>query len=55
MQVETYKVGKNHSKSLMLIYHEKRVAPRLLHSVQQKIKAGQDQEVQHISFRDDFA
>lgn len=48
MQVETYKVGKNCPKSLLLIYHENRVAPRLLHSVQAKIKAGRDQEVDHI-------
>lgn len=48
MQVETYKVGKHHPRSLFLIYQEDRVDSRLLRSVQAKIKEGQDQEVHHI-------
>lgn len=48
LQVETYTVGKSHPKSLLLIYQEDRIDPRLLQSIQAKIKEGLDQEVHHI-------
>jgi hypothetical protein len=48
LQVETYTVGKSHPKSLLLIYQDDRIEPRLLQSIQAKIKEGLDQEVHHI-------
>lgn len=48
LKVETYTVGKSHPKSLLLIYQDDRIEPRLLHSIQAKIEAGLDQDIHHI-------
>ncbi|ETT62461.1 spore germination protein [Paenibacillus sp. FSL H8-0457] len=48
LQVETYTVGKSHPKSLLLIYQKDKIKPRLLQSIQAKIKAEMDQDVHHI-------
>ncbi|ACX64868.1 GerA spore germination protein [Paenibacillus sp. Y412MC10] len=48
LQVETYTVGKSHPKSLLLIYQKDKIKPRLLQSIQAKIKADLDQDVHHI-------